>query len=80
MKSKPGLDEILGVPLRMKLNPPVLNLPKGRFHRAAISSTKEDLFRVRADLVEKDSGLYTILSLFLVRKMSSVKKTVENRF
>ena len=34
----------------------------------------------KADLVEKDSGLYKVLSLFLVREMLRVKKTIDYRF
>ena len=49
----------------MKSNPPALNPALAGFHRAAISSTVVDLFRARADLVEKDPELFPILSLFL---------------
>ena len=66
MKSKTSLDEIFGVSPQMKLNPPPHNPALAGFHREAILSTKVDLFRVRSDLVEKDSELYPILSLFLV--------------
>ena len=38
-----SLDEILGFSPQMKLNPPLINLPQGRFHRVAISFTIVDL-------------------------------------
>ena len=41
---------------------------EARFHRVAISSTKGGFIPTKADLTEKDSELYPILSLFLVRK------------
>ena len=37
------------------------------FHRVAISSTKGEFIPQKADLTEKDSELYPILSLFLVQ-------------
>ena len=61
------LDEIFGVPPQMKSNPP------NRTLQSKISP-RSDFIHVsgfipqKADLVEKDSELYPILSLFLVRE------------
>ena len=38
------------------------------FHRVAISSAKGGFIPTKADLTEKDSELYPILSLFLARR------------
>ena len=39
------------------------------FHRVAISSTAGGFIPQKADLIEKDSGLYPILSLFLAERV-----------
>ena len=63
-----SLDEIFGLRLQMKLNPPLspsvsVISSLQRFHpRSGFISTQ-------ADLTEKDSRLYPILSLFLVQKV-----------
>ena len=41
-----------------------LNPAQAGFHRVAISSTKGGFLPTKADLVEKNSGLHAILSLF----------------
>ena len=61
-----SLDEIFGMPPQMKSNPPLPNLAKQdfiaqRFH------PQSGFIPTQADLVEKDSELYPILSLFLVQ-------------
>ena len=52
----------------MKLNPPTRR--RGGFHPTQVGFHREIRFNPpeRVDLVEKDSGLYPILSLFLVRE------------
>ena len=60
MKSKQGLDEIKST------HPPSRRIS---FHASGISSWKRFIPPQRVDLVEKDSGLYPILSLFLAEKV-----------